>query len=253
MVGDLTSRIAYASLVVYDDRNLDGVLNFRHPARQRGDNNGGNDAGVSDAPGFPDVVYGSSFISMTRPDRRVAYLEGTFNPDVAFYPRGPAGTCPEPPKAFSLLSASGFPLTPDTLASIARGKFPLEQSCDTAPIDDTVVIALQGDPASLSVLSQLACTTYDSGGTTYYRGAPKTLDLTDRTWACASFPRLLGDDAGVPSGEQLVIASAPSQPCRGTIHYTLRGCNNDPACTTPSWDFTSPQSLPSWWPCQITQ
>jgi hypothetical protein len=253
MVGDLTSRIAYASLVVYDDRNLDGVLNFRHPQRQRGDNNTGNDAGVSDAPGFPDIVYGASFISMTQPDRRVAYLEGAFNPDVAFYPRGPRGTCPEPPKGFSLLSASGFSLTPDTLASIARGAFPPEQICDSAPIDDTVVIGLQQDPASLAALSQLACTTNDSGGTTFYRRPPTTLDLTDRTWACASFPRLLGDDAGVPSGEQLVVASAPSQPCRGTLHYTLRGCNNDPTCVTPSWDLTAPSSRPSWWPCKVPQ
>jgi len=253
MVGDLTSRIGYASLVVYDDRNLDGLLNFRHPERQRGDSNTGNDAGVSDSPGFPDVVYGASFISMTQPDRRVAYLEGAFNPDVAFYPRGPRGACPAPPDKFSILSASGFSLTPETLASIASGEFPLEQSCDTAPIDDTIVIALNENPAGLPAFSELACTTNDNGGTTFYRRPPTTLDLTDRTWACASFPRLLGDDAGVPSGEQLVLASTPNQACRGTVHYSLRGCNNDPACTTPSWDYTAPTRRPSWWPCAPPQ
>ena len=31
MVGDLTARIAYASLVVYDDRNSNGTLDVRHP------------------------------------------------------------------------------------------------------------------------------------------------------------------------------------------------------------------------------
>ena len=247
MVGDLSSRIAYASLVVYDDRNLNGALDFRHPQRQQ---QGGEP--IDDAAGPPDVVYGASFISMTQPDRRVAYLEGSFNPYVAFYPRGPVGNCPEPPKVFSILSASGFALTPGTLASIAGGEFPLEESCDTAPIDDTITIDLSADPAKLAELSQLACTTNDSGGVTYYRKPPATLDLTGLAWTCTGFPRLVGDDAGVPSGQQLVVASTPDQPCRSALHYTLRGCRNDPACATPSWDFTAPGSQPSWWPptCQ---
>ena len=182
----------------------------------------------------------------------MAYLEGDFNPYVAFYPRGPKDTCPQPPKSFSILSASGFSMTPENLASIAKGEFPPEESCDTAPIDDTIVIALQEDPAKRAELSQLACTTNDSGGQTYYNLPPeKDPRGTDQAWACASFPRLSNDDAGVASGEQLVVASAPNQPCRGTQHYFLRGCNNDPACTTGA----GPISLPTkWaWPCKIPQ
>jgi len=35
MVGDLNARVAYASLVVYDDRNGNGTLDFHHPPRHR--------------------------------------------------------------------------------------------------------------------------------------------------------------------------------------------------------------------------
>ena len=100
MVGDPSARIAYASLVVYDDRNLDGILDLRHPQRQRR-----RGEPIDDAAGQADVVYGASFISMTEPDQRVAYREGGFDETVAFYPRR---NCPDPPASFSILSAGGF-------------------------------------------------------------------------------------------------------------------------------------------------
>lgn len=237
MVGDLTARIAYASLILYEDGNGNGTLDLRHPQRQR---RGGEP--INDAAGPADRVWGASFVSMTEPDRRVSYREGGFNAGVAFYPR--AG-CADPPPSFSILSASGFSSV-DALRSILTGQLPEESSCTTEPIDDLVVVEL-GDP---SALSQLACTPNDNGGVTYYREAPSSLDLTNMVWACANFPRLSADDGGVPSGEQLVVASTPDQPCVSTLHYTLRGCNNDPACATPSWDIAA--TPPSWWPCQTS-
>ena len=242
MVGDVTARVAYASLIVYDDRNGNGALDIRHPQRQRRRGDAASDAG-----GAADIVYGASFVSMTLPDRRVAFREGDFNESVAFYPR--AG-CPDPPKLFSILSASGFNRTA-ALLSLVTGQLPLEtdlNACTITSINDTIVVPLQ-DPAQLS---QLTYTTNDSDDVTYYRPVPTDppFDLTKRIWACASFPRL-GSEAPVTSaGKQLVVASSSADPCLSTMHYTLRGCDNDPFCTTPSWDFTD--NPPTWWPCATT-
>jgi hypothetical protein len=247
MVGDITARIAYASVVVYDDRNGNGVLDLRHPTRQR---RGGGDQ-MNDAGGAPDAVYGASLISMTRPDRRVAFLEGDFSAlrRVAFYPR--LG-CADPPKGFSILSAGGFSAAA-ALASGLAGTIPPEDdpsACATATLDDTIVVPIP--PQAPAALSQLACTTNDEGGVTYYRVAPTDppYDLTKWTWACAGFPRI-GTDAGAgSSAQQLVVASLPGDPCRSTLHFTLRGCNNDPFCASPSWDITA--TPPSWWPCSTS-
>lgn len=265
MVGDLTARIAYASLIVYGDRNGNGVLDLRHPPRQR---RGGEP--IDDAAGPADVVYGASFVSMTEPDRRVAYREGGFSPQVAFYPRGGCSPDFDPPPGFSILSAGGVSQT-GLLLSLLTGQLPSEASCGLSPIGDLVVIPLPGQPTGaasdgspappidagaspVNDLSQLACTANDSGGVTGYRRPVESLDLSDPTlvWACADFPRLPGDDAGVPTGQQLVTAQL-GQPCRGTLHYTLRGCNTDPGCATPSWDLTDPSLVPSWWPCATSQ
>jgi len=241
MVGDVTARIAYASIVVYDDRNGNGILDLRHPVRQR---RGGEP--VDDAPGAADRVYGASFISMTLPDRRVAFREGDFNESVAFYPRQ---GCADPPKGFSILSASGFTLG-SALASLLTGQLPPESdpgACATATMDDTVVISLQ-DPTGLS---QLACTSNDAGGVTYYRPVPTDPPFNPQNttlWACTGFPRLGGEAPA--TGQQLVLASAPGAACRSTMHYTLRGCNNDPLCAAPTWDATA--NPPAWWPCATT-
>ena len=252
MVGDITARIAYASVIVYDDRNGNGVLDFRHPQRQR---RGGDSIG--DAGGAPDAVYGASFISMTQPDRRVAFLEGDFSAlrSVAFYPR--LG-CADPPKSFSILSAGGFSAAAALTSGLA-GTIPPEadpSACATATLDDAILIPIP--PQVPAALSQLACATNDEGGVTFYRQAPATpntpadpIDLTHSTWVCASFPRI-GTDAGAgSSAQQLVIASPPSDPCRSTRHYTLRGCNNDPFCATPTWPAAG-TPVPPWWPCSTS-
>jgi hypothetical protein len=252
MVGDITARIAYASVIVYDDRNGNGVLDFRHPQRQR---RGGDSIG--DAGGAPDAVYGASFISMTQPDRRVAFLEGDFSAlrSVAFYPR--LG-CADPPKSFSILSAGGFSAAAALTSGLA-GTIPPEadpSACATATLDDTIVIPIP--PRAPAALSQLACATNDEGGVTYYRQAPADptattdpIDLTHSTWACAGLPRI-GTDAGAgSSAQQLVVASLPGDPCRSTRHYTLRGCNNDPFCASPSWPAPG-TPVPSWWPCSTS-
>jgi hypothetical protein len=255
MVGDLNGRVAYGSLIVYDDHNNNGSLDLRTPPRfrRRGPPTQAPTYDDGGPAGPADLVYGASFISMTLPDQRVAYLEAKFDPKAAFYPRN---GCPDPPVGFSILSAGGFAqadggffqadggISLALVGELAAGYLPMEgQPCSTDNLNDTVVTIPLQAPADLT---QLACTVNDSGDATTDHEAPTNLpDLTGRQSACVDFPYIPGDDAGVASGKQFVISSAPGEPCRYTIHYTLRGCDNDPSCSTPSWDITT--TPPAWW------
>jgi hypothetical protein len=269
MVGDLTARIAYASLIVYDDINGNGMLDLHHPPHHQRHEENYNPGTLATR----DQVYGASFVSMTKPDQRVAYREGAPPAaNFAFYPR--IG-CPDPPPAFSILSASGFSVT--SLAAAVEGILPKEDDlteCAAATLDETVVtIRLSAPPADASAggdagaeadagaegdagaqsgedysLAELACTDPETSGTTYYQEPPQPPDpepdLTQLTWACVGFPHLGGE--GITSGQQLVIAN--TAPCQSVTHYTLRGCDNDPNCPAPSWDLAPP----AWWPCSTT-
>jgi hypothetical protein len=268
MVGDLSSRVAYGSIVLYDDVNQNGALDLRTPPRfrRRGQNQPpiAYDGGVA---GPRDIVVGASFISMTQPDTRVAFLEGTFNESVAFYPRQ---NCPDPPKGFSILSAGGF--APADTSALLAGQplpsglpFPEETSCATAAIDDPIMIDLSaltvdsgqtvdlgqpvdsGQPVILVPLAQLACGVdpENGSGPHYLQALNSTPDTVKHQCACTSFPHVPGDDAGVPDGKQVVCASTPSEPCRYVVHYTLRGCDNDPSCAFGYWDDRA--NPPDWW------
>ena len=105
MVGDITARVAYASLVVYDDKNANGTLDLAVPFRPADRDGGDMGSGAgSDDTRTPDVVLGASFITQTQADQRIGYREGAFI-TTGFYPR--AG-CGDPSPAFSVLQASGF-------------------------------------------------------------------------------------------------------------------------------------------------
>ena len=255
MVGDPSGRVAYGSLIVYDDHNNNGSLDLRTPPRLRRRGPQAQLPTYDDGgPAGPaDLVYGASFISMTLPDQRVTYLEGTFNAKAAFYPRA----CNDPPTSgFSIQSAGGFAradggffqadggISLAMVGELAAGYLPMEGlPCTTGSLNDTVVTIPLQAPANLT---QLACTVNDSGDATTYHEAPTNLpDLTGRQSACVDFPYIPGDDAGVATGKQFVISSLPGEPCRYTIHYTLRGCDNDPSCATPSWNITA--TPPDWW------
>ena len=257
MVGDVTARIAYASLIVYDDRNGNGILDFRHPQQ-------GHHHEEDYNPGTPatrDIPYGASFINMTLPDQRVAYREGG-DFSAAFYPRP---GCGHAPPHFSILSTGGFP-RPDltnqaALLALSLGQLPPEPSCDVATLDEAVVtIPLQLAPDSPhswpppDALRELACTVNNADGATSYHEPPATpFNLDIAPWACVGFPKLPGDTTGVASGQQLVVAGAPNDPCQSVTHYILRGCDNDPSCSTPGWDYTTPNNPPpAWWPCPTT-
>jgi hypothetical protein len=254
MVGDVTARVAYASIYVYDDRNKNGTLDLVEPRlRQGGDRGPGEgDNAIPDIDAGPspdrDIVYGASFVSMTMPDQRAAYREGNFSEKVAFYPR--AG-CPAPPRGFSVLSTGGFSAA-DAVAEVLKGKLPTEDPAGCAAASaasSTIRVALQ----SPEELKQLACPSHQGQEDHHafrYHGPPAdSPDLDALVWACTPLPRLPGDDAGTTGADitQLIIAGSPGADCRSISHVVLRGCEIDPLCASPEWDVSS--QPPSWWPC----
>jgi hypothetical protein len=238
MIGDITARIAYASIVIYDDRDGDGTLTLGRPARLAGRDDGDrpDDAGVS----TNDVVYAASFVSMTEPDSRLAFREGAFNAAAAFYPRS---GCGDPPSSFSIVSAGGF--TPAAaIAAQLRGQLPPEDpaTCGERTTDAPVVLAYR----SPTQLSEIACNERRIDSSVRYREPPvDALDLRDRTFACAKVPDF---GSGKADGMiQLVVSTRSSDSCKGVTHFVLRGCRNDATCALPQWDITA--TPPSWWPC----
>jgi len=235
MVGDVTARVAYGSLVVFDDRDGDGTLELQEHH---------GEGGVPGPDAVLDRVYGASFLTMTRPDLRIGFREGEFDDDAAFYPRS---GCEAPPPGFSVLGAGGF-TAEEAVAAVLRGELPREDpaSCSTAALDDTVVrIPLEAPDA----VSEVACQDSDGRGTPDYHEVDEEVDLSRRTWACAGLPMFPGQESR-GDAVQLVMAGLPGDVCRGVTHFVLRGCSDDPLCEDPEFDFSD--HPPAWWPCPET-
>ena len=242
MIGDVTARVAYASLVVYDDRDHTGTLELSRPRRlpQGGFGPGGPD----DVP-TSDVIYGASFVAMTEPDTRLAFREGAFL-ESGFYPRH---GCAEPLPAFSILSAGGFSFA-DAIAATAAGTLPSEDpaTCAEAKPEDTVVRVPFRMPAEVQ---EAGCEQRREDSSVRYRQPPdEPLDLANLTYACATIPSLGSEPA--PDIIQLLVASPPDGRCKGLSHYTLVGCdeNTSLTCDEPEWDFRA--NPPAWWPCPVS-
>jgi hypothetical protein len=240
MVGDVTARVAYATLVVFDDRNDTGTLDLLRRFWSFIDDREGAPAIVGPEP--PDIIYGASFVTMTAPDRRVAYREGGFDALSAFYPR--AG-CEPPPPGFSVLAAGGFSAQ-SALAALVSGALPQEDpSLCAAHAPDATTIAI--DARAPAEVQEIGCEepTNDSS-VRYLEPPPGPPDLANRNWACAHLPTF--ETGGAPSDLiQLVVASRATDRCKFLTHYTLRGCREDVNCASPDWDFTA--SPPAWWRC----
>jgi hypothetical protein len=258
LIGDVSSRVAYASLVLYDDVNGDGTLTLATPHRAPGGGGPGNGNGMpEDEVDSFDVVLGASFSNMTLPDQRLAYLEGTFE-RAAFYPR--AG-CDDPPDGFSLLAAGGFSHA-DGIASVKASVatmmtvLPQEDpaTCNQTKLPDpnaTIQVPL---PAPADV-EETGCQELFFDGIPTYRRPPADppVDLDQRVMACATGPSLGPTVTSRP--QQLVVSGrvtgrvggAPPDLCKGLTHYSLRGCRENVACAVPDWDYTA--NPPSWWPC----
>ncbi len=238
MVGDLTARVAYGSLVIYDDRDGDGTLSLGQPHRL-----GGRDQqGPPDQDFVPtrDLTYGASFISMTEADTRLAFREGGFNTSAAFYPRS---GCGDPPPSFSIVTAGGFSVA-DAIAAQLRGELPPEDpaTCREAPADTLVSVPFRKP----SEVHEVACEERRTDSSIRYREPPiDAPDLTNRVSACAKVPDF---GTGKANGMiQLAISGRSEDSCVGLTHYVLRGCRQDATCELPDWDITA--TPPSWWPC----
>ncbi len=273
LVGEVTSRVGYASLLVFDDRNNNGTLELHRVAQIRNNGPGGGPGGGP--TGLPDTatpvvkgdfVYGASFLTMTAPDQRIAYLEGAFDANNAlyglFYPRS---GCTGPTTGFSILSAGGFSALDGLKALAGLGSATEDPAtCSVKTLDTVIPIALQ----VTETVRDAACV--GGGGTGVIRYAAPAMqvptgvtppELLQQPWACMPVnysPCLLGltipgldcskfDAKARPS---LAVASPPGD-CKSTTHYVLKGCASDANCATPEWDYTTPAKLPAWWPCDI--
>jgi hypothetical protein len=264
LVGSITSLAGYASLVFYDDVDGDGTLGLSTPRPAQQGGRDGPDQGPT--PDSLDIVYGTSFLTMTQPDQRVAFLQGTFDPTAAFYPRQ---GCPAPDptdptmntaNGFYVLAASGF--DPNTaLRDSAMGMLPPETDptrCSISPSPTTPVGPDGLIPAVISIgakvptadLDEVSCEEQTLDGSVRYRQPPtdEPADFALRTTACEGLPSLGGGDAGTPLNlMQLIVSGLPGDRCKGLTYYTLRGCREDVSCAVPDWDFTA--NPPYWWTC----
>ena len=281
LIGDLTARVAYASVVVYDDRNGNGVLDLWRATEfpsgdTMGPGKGGQGGGMGGDPAPVvveklDLVYAASFVSMTQPDRRLAYREGGYDSLSFYYPRW---GCPDPPKGFSLVGAGGFDLMALITGLFKPGASGVtlpqmaSESCSSADLASSILeLPLQPTPTFQDLIcarragSGMSSGIIASGSVTYREPPVKTLPLDKISWACA--PVAQGGSAGkggmgqaagggsTPLGQpkpaivELIVSGLPGG-CRTLTHYIPRGCSTDPYCDEPEWEPAAP---PSWWPC----
>jgi hypothetical protein len=238
LVGDLTARVGYASLIAYEDIDGSGTLELGRPDRPG--NRGGMGMGNDLPTMLRDKVQGASFVAMTQADQRIAFREGSYSAVAAFYPR--AG-CGDPPVGFSIDAAGGFTAEAAIAATLA-GTLPTEDpaTCSQATLDAaTVTVPLRADPTDLA---ELACSERTTDSSVRYRepdgDAP---DLANRIHACVHTPSF----GEMSTTIELVIAGNPDNSCAGLTHFVLRGCDDGPGCAVPEWDYTA--TPPSWWPC----
>jgi hypothetical protein len=235
MVGDVTARIAYASMVVFDDRNDNERFDlgrFRRPDE---------DFDQPQDPLMFDTIYGASFVTMTEPDVRVVLREGGYNEKAAFYPRSGCGV---PAPGFSVAAAGGF-TREIAIASTLAGILPPQDpsTCVEADTEDLVIpIPLR----ATKEVAEVGCRGRDGDGAVEYEDPPvEGLDMTNKTFACTEVPDFgTGETEGIT---QLVITTRSDDRCRGLAHYVLKGCEDDLTCDVPEWDYTA--TPPSWWPC----
>jgi hypothetical protein len=238
MVGDVTARIAYGAFVLYDDRDGSGTLELSRPHRLGRDMMGPPGDDPMDGR---DVVYATSFLSMSEPDTRLSFREGAYAPS-AYYPRK---GCGDPLPGYSIVSAGGFSLA-DAIAATAAGTLPSEDpaTCSEQAVDATTV-ALHVRP--VDEVREAACgeRNDEQGEVNYREPRAEMPDLTDRTIACTDLASF-GMPPKFPQ-KQLIVSGTPTQ-CKGLSHFVLRGCREDPDCAVPDWDYTA--TPPEWWPCE---
>ncbi|HEY4183332.1 MAG TPA: hypothetical protein VGM90_41195 [Kofleriaceae bacterium] len=241
MVGDVTARVAYASLVVFDDRDHDGTLTLGRSIRLPAQDMRGPDNEEPDTNDSKDVVIGASFVAMTEPDQRIAYREGGFNL-TGYYPRR---NCGSPAPGYSIVSAGGFTYDAAVQATLA-GVLPEEDPASCAEEDIASLVEIPVRPTE--EVAEVACEIRRTDSSIRYREPPQdSPDLSTHTYACTSIPAF-GDDMSTAGITQLAVATAAGDQCKGLTHYTLVGCDEGVlVCDNFDWDIRA--TPPSWWPC----
>ncbi|MBI4815973.1 MAG: hypothetical protein HY791_06945 [Deltaproteobacteria bacterium] len=135
LVGPLESRIAYGSVVVFEDLDGNGDLDLR---RGCGLGSRGPDS-PRERRRAQEPILASSFTTLTAPQDRLVYLEGQFDADSNFYP-GPSNCLDRPRPGFSRWLVGGL---------LDEGA-----ECKTEPLAEGMDLRV-GDP---SAFENLACT-----------------------------------------------------------------------------------------------
>ena len=283
LIGDITARLAYASVVVFDDRDDNKVLELwratEWPAAQSSGpgSHGGPGGGMQDVPAPApikkvDLMYAASFVSMLKPDQRLGYREGGYDPLSYYYPRW---GCPEPPKGFSLLGAGGFTLQSlfallaNPAGALAAGLPGMAtETCSAKDLSETVLeLPLQATETFRDVVCARRAgngmsSGFSTNGSVNYREPPeKALPLDTIAWTCQ--PVAQGGKSGKAGGMQaptpgdeaptkpaiieLIVSGAPGG-CRTVTHFIPKGCSTNPYCDQPEWEPAKP---PAWWPCPL--
>ncbi|HEY4057583.1 MAG TPA: hypothetical protein VGM39_13285 [Kofleriaceae bacterium] len=239
MVGDVTARVAYGSLVVFDDVDHDGILSLGRAIRLPAEDMRGPDD-EPDTNDAKDIVVGASFVAMTEPDERLAYREGGFDL-TGYYPRR---SCGEPAAGYSIVGAGGFTYDAALQATLA-GELPEEDPASCVQEDVSSLVEIPFRPTA--EVSEVACQIRRTDSSVRYREPPQELDLSNHTYACTSIPTF-GDDHSTDGIVQLVVATGAGEECKGLTHYTLLGCDEgELVCDDYEYDIRA--TPPSWWPC----
>ena len=191
LVGDVTARVGYASLIVVRRPRSQRHARPRAPESRTQPRAGpGQRQRQRSSTDQRDVVYGASFVvdDAARSADRVS--RGRVQPVAAFYPR--AG-CGDPPLGFSMLAAGGFTAQAAIDATIA-GMLPQEDpaTCaETALSATTIQVPLQAPTPSVK---ELGCAERTSDSSVRYSPEPDPNepppDFSERLTACVHLPEL---------------------------------------------------------------
>ena len=226
LIGTPDSRIAYASLVVFDDQNNNQTLDlgFSFPPifwdDQFGPDDDDSDEGQGQGQGRgrsrgwdldevePDTLYSASFIDLLSNQRRLVFREGQFT-ESFFYP---LGGC-TPPQGFSIIEV--------------EGDFQ-QATCQIYSMSEPSLLPLS-QPSSQK--QEVICEPTD----VFIFQPPKLMPEEQYELICIS-------------NEELAV-SDPTLSCKNLSIIKLSSCPySEPNCSNPEWDQRD--MPPSWWPCR---
>jgi len=225
IIGTPDARVAYGSLVIFDDINEDGVLNIgfstppifekgRESSDEENDDDFKNRRRFEDEPIDPDIVYGASFLTLLDSQKRLAFREGDFV-ESFFYP---LGGC-EPPPGMSIMMVE-----PEEVGDLE------ETHCQAQSIGDPLALELARPD---SRLQELVC---EPTPVWVSRAENLTPYLEDQ-----------GLKLTCLSSWELAVSSTESS-CKTLSIFRLVDCpSHEPECDDPGWDDRA--QPPLWWPC----